>query len=427
MARKYNVGAAMNRAQKRPTSGSSSASQAVIDVDRDDAADDPLLSAVAGDTAEEIVQAQEEAAERGVELPRYLLSEIAPHPFNPVERLDVDDELVDLGENIKEEGLHQPLVLAPRALIERDDPAAARLLADAHQWVLIAGHRRYAASKHVGLESLPGIQRLGSCTPEVVGAIFSDENLRRKAPSPLMLAQTWSRMRDAGMSTTAIGQRVGFSQPQVSKTLKLRALEKFPEVAAEMNAGRLTRDDGFAFLDEASEADRFAAFEAWKAEAGTESAKPLRAYLLRAQASADTASDSATSKAPAPESPASAPESPFAWPGPITANALSAILKTGVSATVRADMLADVALHIDEDAAVRTEWRALAEEVLGISLPGHGAIDTSQLSQPNRRKVATIRALVILDGELGRHADTDPQPPHVHRHIERLRALGAAG
>lgn len=166
-------------------------------------------------------QAQQAAAASIGTLPRYRLPKIAPHPSNPTARLEVDDDLVDLGQNIKEQGLQQPIVLAERHLVERDAPAAARLLPEGAEWVLIAGHRRYGGTENVGVPDLPGLLRTGPCTPDVVAGIFSDENTRRRAPSPLMLAETYPRMQEAGMSTTQIGQRVGVSQPQVSKVLKL--------------------------------------------------------------------------------------------------------------------------------------------------------------------------------------------------------------
>lgn len=437
--RRAGVAAAMGRSGATPAAAQPETEESTTSTPAEEQPDS-LLDAVAAPTAADVRDAQQSAAEHVDQLPRYVLGKIAPHPFNPQARVFLDDDLADLGKNIREEGLHQPLVLASRSTIERDDPAAGALLPAHIWWVVIAGHRRYAGGWHEGLEDLPGLLRTGPCDPVTVAGIFNDENSRRKPPSPLMYAQSYERMRDAGLSTTKIGHRVGVSQPQVSKTLKLLALNDYPDAAAEMNTGRLTRDDAFALLDLADE-DRQPVFEAWQADQENGQAHPLRSYALRHTRTSNSASLSPAASETAPstsgssdgESSVSEETSDRATAdngdggtGPDDARSnpdtVSGVLAANPTATVRADLLADAALYAEDTNNV--PWRQAAAHAIGVDLPEPERLDQLDLSQATRRKVAVARAVALLDAEAARHPTGEHQPEHVQRHHHRLRALG---
>lgn len=436
--RRAGVAAAMGRSGAAPAATPTETEESTTSKPAEEQSDS-LLDAVAAPTAADVRDAQQTAAEHVDQLPRYPLKKIAAHPFNPSARLIVDDDLADLGKNIREEGLHQPLVLASRHIIERDDPAAGALLPAHIMWVVIAGHRRYGGAGHAEVEDLPGLLRTGPCDPVTVAGIFNDENSRRKPPSPLMYAQSYERMRDAGLSTTKIGRRVGVSQPQVSKTLKLLALNDYPDAAAEMNTGRLTRDDAFALLDLADE-DRQPVFEAWQADQDNGQAHPLRSYALRhtrtnsspSPAATDTASTAVSSDGEGPLSEETsdrvtadngdggdntAPHDARSKP-----DTVSGVLAANPTATVRADLLADAALYAED--AANVPWRQAAAHALGVDLPESERLDQLDLSRATRRKVAVARAVALLDAEADRHPTGEHQPEHVVRYHRRLRDLG---
>lgn len=438
--RRAGVAAAMGRSGAAPDAAPPETEKSTASTPAEEQPDS-LLDAVAAPTAADVRDAQHTAAEHVDQLPRYLLRQIAPHPFNPSARLIVDGDLADLGKNIREEGLHQPLVLASREIIERDDPAAGALLPAHITWVVIAGHRRYAGAWQAEVGDLPGLLRTGPCDPITVAGIFNDENSRRKPPSPLMYAQSYERMRDAGLSTTKIGRRVGVSQPQVSKTLKLLALNDYPDAAAEMNAGRLTRDDAFAFLDLADK-DRQPVFEVWQADQDSGQAHPLRSYALRHTRTNSSPSPAASEAASADSDRNDDESSPVsdeasdrvnpdnnddghntetrdAPPGPDT---VTGVLAANPTATVRADLLADAALYAEDSGNV--PWRQVAANALGVDLPESERLDQLDLSQATRRKVAVARAVALLEAEANRYPTEEQQPEHVQRHHRRLRDLG---
>lgn len=385
---------------------------------------DALLDSVAAPTAQDVQQVQQDAAHSIDRLPRYPLEKICPHPFNPVARMDVDNDLIDLGKNIAEQGLQQPIVLAERSRVEHDDPSAAQLLPERAEWVLIAGHRRYGAADNADVPDLPGLLRTGLCTPEAIAGIFNDENTRRRAPSPLMLAETYARMQEADMSTTQIGHRVGVSQPQVSKTLKLLPLAKWEEAAREMHAGRLTRDDAFALLDLPEDA-RPEVFGAWQADRDAGSDSPLRTHARRHTRKAAQEAIGTVETASTEETSAS---------GEIVSNngnqggtrdvtdTVAAVIAANPTATIRADILSDAALYVDDSTTKAMRWRQVAEHALARQLPKRGELP--ELDQRNRRMLAVARGVALLEASAEQHRDDAHQPSHVQRHHERLRSLG---
>lgn len=391
------------------------------------ASGDALLDAVAAPTARDIDQAQREAAEHVDQLRRFGLATIAPHPFNPPERLHLTEALIALGENIASSGLHQPLVVAPRNRLTEDDPQAAEKLPDSAEWVLIAGHRRWAAAQNAEVTELPGLVRTGPCDPVSIAQVFRDENFLRETPDPIMEAEMYQRMADAGLSTTQVGQRCGVSQGHVSKMQKLLAIRDHSGPAAELRAGRLTRADAFAYL-ELSPEDQQPVFEVWRADQAANSPKPLRTHALRRTRVRNkpqkTADDTETAEGGSSGTERDSSEGGAQGEVSQTVDTVMAVLEANLTPTIRADMLTDAALHVDEAARKTTPWRALAAQALGIDLPKRGPLDGVKLPQVTRRKLAVARAVVLLDAEAARHATTDIVPPHVERHVNRLRDLG---
>lgn len=131
---------------------------------------------------------------------------LQPNPLQP-RGLITPESLVDLVDSIREHGILEPLVVA-------ETPAG---------YQLIAGERRWRASKIVGLSQVPCIVKRTSHRGMLEMAIV--ENVQRVDLNPLERAQGFRRMMDEfGLGTAEIAQRIGKSQAYVSNSLRLLTL-----------------------------------------------------------------------------------------------------------------------------------------------------------------------------------------------------------
>ena len=128
------------------------------------------------------------------------------NPLQP-RGLITPESLVDLVDSIREHGILEPLVVA-------ETPAG---------YQIIAGERRWRASKIVGLTQVPCIIKKTSHRGMLEMAIV--ENVQRVDLNPLERAQGFKRMMDEfGLGTAEIAQRIGKSQAYVSNSLRLLTL-----------------------------------------------------------------------------------------------------------------------------------------------------------------------------------------------------------
>ncbi len=131
---------------------------------------------------------------------------LQPNPLQP-RGLITPESLVDLVDSIREHGILEPIVVA-------ETPAG---------YQIIAGERRWRASKIVGLTQVPCIIKTTSHRGMLEMAIV--ENVQRVDLNPLERAQGFKRMMDEfSMGTAEIAQRVGKSQAYVSNSLRLLTL-----------------------------------------------------------------------------------------------------------------------------------------------------------------------------------------------------------
>lgn len=131
---------------------------------------------------------------------------LQPNPLQP-RGLITPESLADLVESIREHGILEPLVVA-------ETPAG---------YQIIAGERRWRASKVAGLEKIPAIIKRTSHRGMLEMAIV--ENVQRVDLNPLERAQGFKRMMDEfGLGTAEISQRIGKSQSYVSNSLRLLTL-----------------------------------------------------------------------------------------------------------------------------------------------------------------------------------------------------------
>jgi ParB family transcriptional regulator, chromosome partitioning protein len=129
-----------------------------------------------------------------------------PNPLQP-RSLITPDSLKDLVSSIKESGILEPLVVAKT-------PAG---------YQIIAGERRWRASKIAGLTQIPVIVKETTSRGMLEMAIV--ENVQREDLNPIERAQAFERLiEEFGLPVSEIAKRIGKSDSYVSNTLRLLTL-----------------------------------------------------------------------------------------------------------------------------------------------------------------------------------------------------------
>ena len=132
------------------------------------------------------------------------VSNLYPHPDNP--RKDLGD-LTELVESIKKNGIMQNLTVIPIGN-ERDpeEQADAGNIALYSDFRVLIGHRRLAAAKKAGLESVPCRIVSNISRSDQIG-IMLEENMQRNDLSIYEQAQSFQMMLDLGETEETISQK----------------------------------------------------------------------------------------------------------------------------------------------------------------------------------------------------------------------------
>jgi ParB family chromosome partitioning protein len=162
------------------------------------------LEALLGPTANESVQLAES------ERPPATLSldQMVAGVYQPRTRMD-EGALYELAESIKAQGVMQPILV--------------RLLAsgeNAGKYEIIAGERRFRASKLAGLTEVPVLVR--EVPDQAAAAMALIENMQREDLNPLEEAQGMQRLiKEFGLTHEQAAQAVGRSRSAASNLLRL--------------------------------------------------------------------------------------------------------------------------------------------------------------------------------------------------------------
>jgi ParB family chromosome partitioning protein len=134
---------------------------------------------------------------------RVTLDQIVPSPLQPRTEFQAE-QLTELMESIREHGIIQPLI------VRRVNGKLE----------LIAGERRFRASRELGLKEVPVIVREASDKDVLEMALI--ENLQREGLNPIEEALAYSRLaKDFSMRQEDIAQRVGKNRATVANTMRL--------------------------------------------------------------------------------------------------------------------------------------------------------------------------------------------------------------
>ena len=139
------------------------------------------------------------------------LSDIEPNPRQP--RQDFDPvALEELAQSIRDNGVITPITL--------------RKTGDTYQ--IIAGERRWRASRLAGLHEIPAI--VLDVDEDAAYALALIENLQREDLNPMEEAEGYRRLtQELGLTQEQAAQRVGRSRPAVANALRLLSLPKSVE------------------------------------------------------------------------------------------------------------------------------------------------------------------------------------------------------
>jgi ParB family chromosome partitioning protein len=130
------------------------------------------------------------------------VDKILPNPAQP--RLSYEeDSLTELADSIREHGVLQPILVRPVG----------------SQYELIAGERRWRASRQAQRETIPAI--VVEFDDETALEVSIIENLQREDVSPLEEAGMFRKMTDLGYSVRQLAQKIGKDKGYVENRMRL--------------------------------------------------------------------------------------------------------------------------------------------------------------------------------------------------------------
>ncbi len=148
------------------------------------------------------------------------ISKIDNDPSQPRKNFD-PSALQDLAESIKVHGVIQPIIV----------------VANGNRYTIIAGERRFRASKLAGKKTIPAIVKQYSEKERKEIALL--ENVQREDLNPIETARGMQELMDKyDFTQEKLSERLGKSRPVIANFLRLLSLQ--PEVIALVESGKLS-------------------------------------------------------------------------------------------------------------------------------------------------------------------------------------------
>jgi ParB family chromosome partitioning protein len=165
---------------------------------------------------------REEPAPAPAPIQSLSVGQLKPNRFQPRTHFD-EDAIEELAASIRSQGVVQPLVVSP----DTDGT-----------YFIIAGERRWRASRRAGLEQVPVVVRQVADDRELLELALV-ENLQRSDLNALEEAEAYLALQEKfGLSQEDIAGRVGKARTTVTNSLRLLRLPE--EVQELLREGRLT-------------------------------------------------------------------------------------------------------------------------------------------------------------------------------------------
>jgi len=170
------------------------------------------------------------------------IDQIEPNPFQPRDNFD-EDALNELANSIQEKGVIQPITVR-------------KIKAEKYQ--IVAGERRWRASKLVGLNKIPAVIRKFNDQDMLEIALI--ENIQREYLNPVEEAAAYKKMLDNfDITQTELAKQVGKSRSNVSNMIRL--LKLADKVKNHLQRGTITIGHARALLSLEKEENQVAACE----------------------------------------------------------------------------------------------------------------------------------------------------------------------
>lgn len=151
---------------------------------------------------------EEEQIKEGESIVNLKIIDVEPNKNQP--RISFDDEKIEeLSNSIKEYGVIQPIIVTKQN--------------DFYQ--IVAGERRWRASKKAGLAEIPAIVR--DYTEQINKEVALIENIQREDLNPIEKARALKEMIDKyGMKQQELADKLGVSRSGIANTMRLLNLDE---------------------------------------------------------------------------------------------------------------------------------------------------------------------------------------------------------
>jgi ParB family chromosome partitioning protein len=162
-------------------------------------------------------------------IPALPIQLIVPNPYQP--RTEVNPEhLVELADSIREHGVIEPLIVTKKA---------------DNRYELIAGERRWRASKLAGVTHVPVV--IKEASPQQMLELAVVENLQREDLNPLEEALAFEQLvKLFTMTHDEVAKKVGLSRPAVANKVRLLTLPE--ELKRGLLEGKISEGHARALL-----------------------------------------------------------------------------------------------------------------------------------------------------------------------------------
>lgn len=142
--------------------------------------------------------------EEVIEVP---LNELRPNPYQPRKTFD-ETSLQELANSIQQSGVFQPIIIRKSTV---------------KGYEIIAGERRFRASKLANKEKIPAIVR--DFDEEAMMQVAVLENLQREDLNPMEEAEAYDMlMKNLKLTQIEVSTRLGKSRPYIANYLRLLTL-----------------------------------------------------------------------------------------------------------------------------------------------------------------------------------------------------------
>ena len=168
------------------------------------------LSALFAETEDKYNDVFKDASEQEIKegVSELNIADVYPNPHQPRKTFD-QTALNELADSISQHGIIQPIVVNKNG----------------SKYMIIAGERRYRASKIAGLKTIPAVIR--QYTDRQIKEISLIENLQREDLNPIEAANAKKQLMDEfKLTQEELSDRIGKSRSAVANTLRLLSLPK---------------------------------------------------------------------------------------------------------------------------------------------------------------------------------------------------------